>query len=226
MEMLKLVDIRKKYTIGPTEFEVLKGVNLEVGKGELVSIMGSSGCGKSTLMNIIGLLDKPTSGSYAIEGKPMMDADDDELSTIRNLKIGFVFQQYHLLTRFTSLDNVALPLLYRNEKEADLKERSLEFLRKVDMQDRADHKPTELSGGQQQRVAIARAMAGHPAIILADEPTGALDTRVGQEIMDLFKRLNEEEDITVVIITHDPQIAKQCKRFVTMRDGILLTHVD
>ena len=219
--MLKLVDIRKKYTIGPAEFEVLKGVNLTIEKGELIAIMGPSGCGKSTLMNIIGLLDKPTSGSYAIEGKPMIDADDDELSSIRNMKIGFVFQQYHLLTKLTSLDNVALPLLYRSELATDFKERCLDFLRKVDMQDRAHHKPTELSGGQQQRVAIARAMAGQPAIILADEPTGALDTRVGQEIMDLFRRLNEEEDITVVIITHDPHIAKQCKRFVAMRDGIL-----
>ena len=222
MDMLKLVDIRKKYIIGPTELEVLKGVNLDVVKGELLAIMGPSGCGKSTLMNIIGLLDKPTSGSYYIEEKMVTNVNDDTLSSIRNQKIGFVFQQYHLLTKLSALDNVAIPLLYRGTKGANYKELCLEFLRKVDMQDRAHHKPTELSGGQQQRVAIARAMAGKPSIILADEPTGALDTRVGQEIMDLFKRLNDEEGMTIVIITHDPNIAKQCRGFVVMRDGVIM----
>lgn len=220
--MLLLNDIRKTYRIGPTEIEILKGVNLEVKTGELLAIMGPSGCGKSTLMNIMGLLDKPTSGTYAIGGAPVVYTDDDALSKIRNRSIGFVFQQYHLLPKLTAIDNVGLPLIYRGEKEQEIKRRSIEYLKKVNMHERASHHPTELSGGQQQRVAIARAIAGRPALILADEPTGALDTKVGQEIMDLFKRLNEEEGMTIVIITHDPGIARQCRRFVHMKDGIII----
>lgn len=220
--MLKLTDIRKTYRIGPTEVEVLKGVNLEVSEGELLSIMGQSGCGKSTLMNIIGLLDKPTSGSYFIDGRAVSYEDDDRLSLIRNKKIGFVFQQYNLLPRLTALDNVGVPLIYRSENQDEIRHKSLEFLRKVDMHERGHHKPGELSGGQQQRVAIARALVGNPSIILADEPSGALDTSVGQEIMNLFKSLNETMGITVIIITHDPNIAKQCRRFVTMKDGAVL----
>ncbi|MBI5100604.1 MAG: ABC transporter ATP-binding protein [Nitrospirae bacterium] len=220
--MLELSDIRKSYRIGPTEIEILKGVNLKVVTGELMAIMGPSGCGKSTLMNILGLLDKPTSGTYAIMGTPVTYTDDDNLSRIRNRSIGFVFQQYHLLPRLSALDNVGLPLIYRGEREQEIRTRSLEYLKKVNMHERASHNPTELSGGQQQRVAIARAIAGRPSLILADEPTGALDTKVGQEIMDLFRRLNEEEGITVVIITHDPGIAKQCKRFVYMKDGTII----
>ena len=220
--MLKLIDIRKTYKIGPTEIEVLKGVNLEITDGELLSIMGQSGCGKSTLMNIIGLLDKPTSGAYFIEDKAVSYTDDDTLSAIRNKKIGFVFQQYNLLPKLTALDNVGIPLIYRGENEDVIKQKSIKFLTKVDMHERAHHKPGELSGGQQQRVAIARALIGKPTIILADEPTGAVDTHVGQEIMNIFKKLNKEDGITVVIITHDPNIAKQCERFVVMKDGVLL----
>lgn len=220
--MLKLIDIRKTYKIGPTEIEVLKGVNLEIANGELLSIMGQSGCGKSTLMNIIGLLDKPTSGAYFIEDKAVSYTDDDTLSAIRNKKIGFVFQQYNLLPKLTALDNVGIPLIYRGENEDVIKQKSIKFLTKVDMYERAHHKPSELSGGQQQRVAIARALIGKPTIILADEPTGAVDTHVGQEIMNIFKRLNREDGITVVIITHDPNIAKQCERFVVMKDGVIL----
>lgn len=220
--MLKLIDIRKTYKIGPTEIEVLKGVNLEIANGELLSIMGQSGCGKSTLMNIIGLLDKPTSGAYFIEDKAVSYTDDDTLSAIRNKKIGFVFQQYNLLPKLTALDNVGIPLIYRGENEDVIKQKSIEFLTRVDMHKRAHHKPGELSGGQQQRVAIARALIGKPTIILADEPTGAVDTHVGQEIMNIFKRLNREDGITVVIITHDPNIAKQCERFVVMKDGVIL----
>jgi putative ABC transport system ATP-binding protein len=219
--MLKLDDIRKSYRIGPTEIEILKGVNLEVKTGELLSVMGPSGCGKSTLMNILGLLDRPSSGVYAIDDSTVTYDDDDALSDIRNKKIGFVFQQYHLLPKLTALENVGLPLVYRSVGDHERRERSLEYLKKVDMHQRADHKPTELSGGQQQRVAIARALVGKPALILADEPTGALDTRVGQEIMNLFSMLNEEEGITIVIITHDPHIAQQCKRFVSMKDGVI-----
>lgn len=220
--MLKLDEIRKTYKIGPTEIEILRGVALEVADGELLSIMGASGCGKSTLMNIMGLLDKPTSGDYSIEGRTISYEDDDALSAIRNNKIGFVFQQYHLLPRLTALENVGIPLIYRGVDEDEIKRLSVEFLRKVDMHERAHHRPSELSGGQQQRVAIARAIAGKPSLILADEPTGALDTHVGQEIMNLFSQLNDDEGMTIVIITHDPNIAKQCKRFVRMRDGVIL----
>jgi putative ABC transport system ATP-binding protein len=220
--MLTLTDIRKSYRIGPTEVEVLKGVSLEIQQGELVSIMGQSGCGKSTLMNIIGLLDRPTSGSFMLDGAEVSYTDDDALSEIRNQRIGFVFQQYFLLSRLTALENVALPLVYRGDKGSNSQERCMELLKRVGMDDRAHHRPNELSGGQQQRVAIARALVGNPSLILADEPTGALDTNVGGEIMELFKTLNAEEGITVVIITHDPGIARQCKRVAVMKDGVIL----
>ncbi len=220
--MLTLRDIRKSYRIGPTEVEVLKGVSLEIQQGELVSIMGQSGCGKSTLMNIIGLLDRPTSGSFMLDGAEVSYSDDDALSEIRNQRIGFVFQQYFLLSRLTALENVALPLVYRGDKDNNTLERCMELLKRVGMDDRAHHRPNELSGGQQQRVAIARALVGNPSLILADEPTGALDTNVGGEIMELFKTLNAEEGITVVIITHDPGIARQCKRVAVMKDGVIL----
>ena len=220
--MLSLRDIRKSYHIGPTEVDVLKGVTLDIQQGELISIMGQSGCGKSTLMNIIGLLDRPTSGSFMLDGSEVTYTDDDALSEIRNQRIGFVFQQYFLLSRLTALENVALPLVYRGEADHTSHERCLELLRRVGMDDRAAHRPNELSGGQQQRVAIARALVGRPSLILADEPTGALDTNVGREIMELFKTLNAEEGITVVIITHDPAIARQCSRVAVMQDGVIV----
>lgn len=221
--MLELHGIRKSYRIGPTEIEILKGVELAIAPGELVSITGQSGCGKSTLMNIIGLLDRPTQGDYLIDGQRVEYDDDDRLSAIRNRRIGFVFQQYQLLSRLDALANVLLPLIYRPAVVADAPARGLRMLERVGMAERAHHRPTELSGGQQQRVAIARALVGEPSLILADEPTGALDTHVGQEIMDLFKRLNRDEKITVVIITHDPGIARQCDRVITMKDGALAT---
>ncbi|SJZ98449.1 putative ABC transport system ATP-binding protein [Trichlorobacter thiogenes] len=220
--MLTLRDIRKSYRIGPTEVDVLKGVSLEIQQGELVSIMGQSGCGKSTLMNIIGLLDRPTSGSFMLDGAEVSYSDDDALSEIRNQRIGFVFQQYFLLSRLTALENVALPLVYRGDTGTNSHDRCMELLKRVGMDDRANHRPNELSGGQQQRVAIARALVGNPSLILADEPTGALDTNVGGEIMELFKTLNAEEGITVVIITHDPGIARQCKRVAVMKDGVIV----
>jgi putative ABC transport system ATP-binding protein len=220
--MLSLNEIRKSYRIGPTEVEVLKGVTLDVANGEMISITGPSGCGKSTLMNIIGLLDRPTSGSFAIDCKEVAYTDDDALSDIRNRSIGFVFQQYHLLSKLTALENVGIPLVYRGESGSIMQERGMELLRRVGMDGRAHHKPTELSGGQQQRIAIARSLIGRPSLILADEPTGALDTRVGQEIMDLFLELNAEEKITIVIITHDPRIARQCQRVAEMRDGVII----
>ena len=220
--MLELRDIHKVYRVGPTAVEVLKGISLTIEPGELVSITGTSGCGKSTLMNIIGLLDRPSSGDYWLDGSRVAYADDDRLSEIRNRRIGFVFQQYQLLSRLSALANVLLPLVYRPEPTPDAERRGLAMLERVGMAERAHHKPPELSGGQQQRVAIARALVGRPTLILADEPTGALDTRVGQEIMDLFRQLNRDDQITVVIITHDPGLARQCDRVITLRDGLLV----
>ena len=220
--MLDLRDIHKVYHVGPTAVEVLRGISLTIEPGELVSITGTSGCGKSTLMNIIGLLDRPSSGEYHLDGSRVEYADDDRLSLIRNRRIGFVFQQYQLLSRLSALANVLLPLVYRPEPTPDAPARGLAMLERVGMAERAHHKPPELSGGQQQRVAIARALVGRPTLILADEPTGALDTRVGQEIMTLFRQLNRDDRITVVIITHDPGIARQCDRVVTLRDGLLV----
>ena len=219
--MIKIDNVHKIYQIGPLSMEILKGVNLTVGRGEFLSIVGTSGCGKSTLMNILGLLDIASSGSYFLDGKEVSDLSDREHSETRNKEIGFAFQHFYLLSRLTALDNVGLPLIYRGAGERERRERSAEMLKKVGMDHRQHHKPTELSGGEQQRVAIARAFVGKPSIILADEPTGALDTRVGQEIMNLFLKLNEEEGVTIIIITHDPGIAKQCKRAVRMHDGLL-----
>lgn len=220
--MLKLTNIHKVYKIGPTDLPVLRGVDLEVFEDDLLAIMGTSGSGKSTLMNIIGLLDRPTSGTYMLDDKEIMQYSDDELSSARNKKIGFVFQQFNLLSRLTALENVSIPLIYRGTSSTEMHKQAMNMLKKVSMDDRADHRPNELSGGQQQRVAIARALVGKPSLILADEPTGALDTRVGAEIMELFKVLNRDEGIAVVIITHDPGIAEQCSRCVIMQDGILL----
>jgi len=220
--LLHLVDIHKSYRIGPTAVDVLRGITLTVEKAELLSIIGPSGSGKSTLMGIIGLLDQPTAGSYLIKGNKIIYDDDRSLSTMRNKMIGFVFQQYHLLPRFTAIENVGLPLIYRGLNDKEIREKSIEYLKKVEMEDRAHHKPKELSGGQQQRVAIARALVGNPSIVLADEPTGALDSHTGQEIMNLFKKLNEEEGITIIVITHDPKIAIQCKRKVELRDGVII----
>jgi putative ABC transport system ATP-binding protein len=219
--MLDIVDIRKSYRVGPTEVKVLKGINLTVEKGELLAVIGPSGSGKSTLMHMLGLLEKPDTGTFHIDGTKVLYDDDRTLSTLRNRKIGFVFQQYHLLPKLTAMENVGVPLTYRGIKEAEVRKRGMEYLTKVDMQDRANHRPNEMSGGQQQRVAIARALIGSPAIILADEPTGALDKKTGEEIMDLFHRLNRDEGITMVIITHNPGLAEQCGRYVKIIDGMI-----
>lgn len=219
--MLKLRDIRKSYQIGPSELPILKGVNLDVQAGELMAIMGQSGSGKSTLMNIMGLLDQPTSGEYLINGQDVTMLDGDQQSGIRNKLIGFVFQSFFLLPRLTAAENVGLPLIYRGLSEAEIRPPALEMLERVGMASRADHRPNELSGGQQQRVAIARALVGKPALILADEPTGALDTQVSAEIMTLFKTLNAEEQTTMIMITHDPGVAQQCSSYLVMRDGLL-----
>lgn len=219
--MLKLADIKKSYRLGPVDVDVLKGVNLTVEPGDMLSVVGTSGCGKSTLMNIMGLLDSPSVGYVYFEDQDASHLTDSQLSIIRNQKIGFVFQQFHLLSRLTALENVCLPLVYRGMDKRQRIRIAREMLTMVDMSDLGDRKPAALSSGQQQRVAIARALSGTPSLILADEPTGALDTTVGQDIMNLFLDLNRNHGHTIVIVTHDPNIARQCKRAVRMRNGML-----
>jgi len=219
--LLELKNITKQYQLGPVTVDTLKGINLTIYEGDMVSIVGASGCGKSTLMNIIGFLDKPTSGDYLIEGQKTKDLSDNDLSRLRNEKIGFVFQSYNLLQRLDILENVAVPLLYRGWPRSRIVARAREMLARVGMGDREDHTPNELSGGQQQRVAIARALAGNPSLILADEPTGALDVKTSADIMALFEELHEKEGITIVLITHDVEIAEDCPRRVLLRDGIV-----
>ena len=219
--LLSLVDIRKSYVTGPVVSEILRGVRLEVNRGDLVSIMGPSGCGKSTLMNIMGLLDRPSAGAFMLKGRETGALDDRELSALRNGSIGFVFQSFHLLPRLCAWENVALPLVYRGMTGASIRRRAHEALDKVGMAERTGHRPGELSGGQCQRVAIARALVGEPDVLLADEPTGALDAETAGEIMGLFVELNESEQLTAVIITHDRDIARQCARRMRMCDGML-----
>ncbi len=220
--VMKLTDIHKHYYMGDNDLHVLKGINFEVNHGELLSIMGASGSCKSTLMNIIGLLDHPTSGSYKLDGKEVSTFTGDDRAMIRNQMIGFVFQQFFLLPRLTAVQNVAMPLIYRGINKKESYDRCMESLKKVGMIDYHDHRPSEMSGGQQQRVAIARALIGEPSIILGDEPTGALDSKIGQEVMDLFIRLNEEEKKTLVLVTHDPKVSAQCQRTVHVKDGLVV----
>jgi putative ABC transport system ATP-binding protein len=214
-------DLHKSYYIGEIEVPALRGVDLEVYPGEVIAIMGPSGSGKSTLMNMLGCLDSPTTGEYRLEGQLVSELVDDELALVRNEKIGFVFQKYNLLPRATALENVELPLRYSRDQSL-MRERSREALERVGLADRMLHKPNELSGGQQQRVAIARAIVNEPAIILADEPTGNLDSKSGQEIMDLLIELNTRIGTTVVIVTHDSNIAEQTQRIVHLRDGVIV----
>lgn len=216
--MLRLIDITKTYRAGSVETPVLRGVSFEVAKGEFVAIMGASGTGKSTLMNILGCLDAPTSGSYRLDGMDVFGHDDDTISAIRNRKIGFVFQQFHLLDRGSALDNVLLPLVYAEDYPGDAAARGAAALRAVGLGDRLHHRPGQLSGGQQQRVAIARALITDPALILADEPTGNLDRASGLEVISILQRLNREGR-TIVLITHDESIAGHAHRVLTLRDG-------
>jgi putative ABC transport system ATP-binding protein len=216
--MMKLIDITKRYVIGDVIVEALRGVSLEIRDGEFVAIMGPSGSGKSTLMNIIGCLDTPTTGTYLLDGVEVSKMSDDELAVVRNRKIGFVFQSFNLLPRVEALKQVELPLMYAAVHEHRM-ERAVVALETVGLGDRIHHHPRELSGGQQQRVAIARALVTVPSVILADEPTGALDTKSSQEIMELFSRLNGERGITIVLVTHEPDVAAYTQRSVTVRDG-------
>jgi putative ABC transport system ATP-binding protein len=223
--VINIRDLRKLYYIGEIEVPALRGVDLEVYPGEVIAIMGPSGSGKSTLMNMLGCLDSPTEGEYRLEGQLVSELVDDELAMVRNEKIGFVFQKYNLLPRATALENVELPLRYSRDP-SQMRERSREALERVGLADRMLHKPNELSGGQQQRVAIARAIVNEPAIILADEPTGNLDSKSGQEIMDLLIELNTRIGTTVVIVTHDPKIAEQTQRTVHLRDGAIVESLE
>ena len=220
--LLRLTDIRRVYQIGASSVDVLRGVSLDVQRGDLVSVMGASGTGKTTLMNIIGLLDRPTAGAYQLAGREVSAMNDNELSELRNASIGFVFQSFQLLPRLTAEDNVGLPLVYRGVRSKEIRLRSREALEMVGMGNRAKHKPNELSGGQQQRVAIARALVGAPALVLADEPTGALDRDTGREVMALLRSLNVENQLTIIIVTHNPAVARQCARRTRMENGVLL----
>lgn len=225
--IIKLSNIVKKFYIGePNELEILHGISLEVEEGEFISIVGPSGSGKSTLMNMIGVLDRPTSGSYIIDGIDVANSNDSELSEIRNQKIGFVFQTYNLIPKTNAIKNIELPMLYGGMNRKERIERARYLLDLVEMSDRAKHLPEELSGGQKQRVAIARAMANNPAIILADEPTGALDSKTGRLVMDLFHKLNKQEKKTIILITHSSELASETDRIVSIRDGLITKIVD
>ena len=218
--ILEMRDICKDYPMGKGVAHILKNVNLDVGEGEYLAIMGPSGSGKTTLMNLIGCLDVPTSGSYLLGGRDITQCTNKQLAEVRNKELGFVFQSFNLLPKLTALDNVALPLLYGGVKKAERLERARAALETVGLSDRVDHRPDQLSGGQCQRVAIARAIVGEPKLLLADEPTGALDSASGAQVMELFRQLHEN-GATIIMITHDAQVARQAQRIMTIRDGVL-----
>ena len=221
--MIELTGITKVYRTGSQSLEALRGISLRIGKGEFISIMGPSGSGKSTLMNIIGCLDKPTTGQYLLEGEVVSTFSRDKLAQIRNQKIGFVFQTFNLLARTTALENAELPLLYSSHIHSKQRtEMALKALESVGLRDRAHHKTNQLSGGEQQRIAIARALLNNPSLILADEPTGNLDTKTSAEIMDIFTRLNRDKKITLVMVTHEPDIACYAQKRIYMRDGKII----
>jgi len=221
--VIELHDISKVYQMGEVEVHALRGVSLEIYQGEILTIMGPSGSGKSTMMNVIGCLDQPTAGTYLLEGDDVGHLHDDQLAEIRNRRIGFVFQTFNLLARTTALQNVTLPLIYAGVSRSERRERAREALETVGLEHRLDHLPTELSGGQQQRVAIARALVNRPSIILADEPTGNLDSKSGAEVMAVLQGLNRDSEMTVILVTHDPKIARHTERIIHLYDGAI-TH--
>jgi ABC-type lipoprotein export system ATPase subunit len=222
MELIRLKDLYKTYDLGEVKVPVLKGVSLSIGAGELVALMGSSGSGKTTLMNLLGLLDRPTAGQYWLEGEEVSGLTSDRRAMMRNRKIGFVFQNFNLLARTSALDNVVMPLAYsRHISEREGRARGRALLERVGLEDRMHHEPSQLSGGQQQRVAIARALINEPSILFADEPTGNLDSHTSTEILQMFQRLNREEGLTIVIVTHDSGVASHTRRSIHMRDGMI-----
>lgn len=223
MELIKLEDICKTYHLGEMDVPVLKGVSLTIERGELVALMGASGSGKTTLMNILGCLDRPTSGKFWLDGEEISQVSSDDRAMIRNRKIGFVFQNFNLLPRTSALDNVMMPLAYtaRNLSEREGRDRARQMLERVGLGERVDHEPSQLSGGQQQRVAIARALVNSPPILLADEPTGNLDSKTSIEILGMFQKLNAEEGITIILVTHDANVAGHAKRVIHIRDGLI-----
>lgn len=220
--VIEAINLTKVYKMGTVEVQALRGASLKIRRGEMVSIMGPSGSGKSTLMNILGCLDHPTGGEYILDGEKVSNLRDDQLAVIRNRKVGFVFQSFNLLPRATALSNVELPLRYAGVAARQRHERAIEALQSVGLGERMRHKPTELSGGQQQRVAIARALVNRPAILMADEPTGNLDSKSGKEIMELLLRLNRESGTTVIIVTHDPSVGAQTQRIIRIYDGLVV----
>ncbi len=221
MKVIEIKDVMKTYVMGDNIVKALAGVSLDVGTGEFASIMGPSGSGKSTLMNILGCLDRPTSGSYLLDGREVSEYSDDELAVTRNKKIGFVFQSFNLLPRMSALQNVALPLVYAGIPHEERLAKAASVLERVGLGDRGHHRPNELSGGQRQRVAIARALVNEPSIIMADEPTGNLDSKSGNDIMKMLREFNDEGK-TIILVTHEPEIAEQTKRIIYVRDGLII----
>jgi ABC-type lipoprotein export system ATPase subunit len=224
MELMELRNIYKTYHVGELDVPVLKGVSMSIEKGELVSLMGASGSGKSTLMHILGCLDHPTSGQYFLDGLEASNMSSDERALLRNHKIGFVFQNFNLLPRISALENVMLPLSYTMEHvpDRDVRRRAMELISRVGLGDRYHHEPSQLSGGQQQRVAIARALINRPALLLADEPTGNLDSHTSEEVLSMFEKLNREEGITIILVTHDPNVARHTRRIIGISDGVIV----
>ncbi|HEV8379165.1 MAG TPA: ABC transporter ATP-binding protein [Tepidisphaeraceae bacterium] len=222
MNLIELKDIYKTYFLGEIQVPVLKGVSLQVARGEMVALMGVSGSGKSTLMNILGCLDRPTSGEYWLDGEEVSQFSANERAILRNNKIGFVFQNFNLLARTSAVENVMMPLSYGNVSDREARKRAMEMLERVGLSDRWHHHPSQLSGGQQQRVAIARSLINHPPLLFADEPTGNLDSRTSEEVLAMFQQLNEREGITIILVTHDPGVAQHAKRTIRIHDGVIV----